>query len=84
MFSQVVNKAVSSTPFLHSLAERGVELDAAVENESSNRSMVGWWTSLLLIENPSSPIEQTALRCTGIYPSWHAGHCPMCSDLLFE
>src|SRR5260370_29437654 len=40
MFSQVINKAVSSTPFLHSLAERGVELDATVENESSNRPMV--------------------------------------------
>jgi hypothetical protein len=40
MFSQVVNKAPSSAPFLHLLAERGVEFDATVENESSNRPMV--------------------------------------------
>ena len=40
MFGQVVDEAASSTPFLHSLAERGVELDTTVEKESGDRPML--------------------------------------------
>src|SRR6267378_1238219 len=40
MFSQVVDEAASSTPFLHSQPQRGVELDTTVEKESSNCPMV--------------------------------------------
>src|SRR5580658_10697655 len=36
MLNQVVDEAASSTPFLHSLPERGVELDTTVEKERSN------------------------------------------------
>src|SRR6202167_1889914 len=36
MLNQVVDETASSTPFLHSLPERGVELDTTVENEGSN------------------------------------------------
>ena len=40
MFGQVVDEPASSTPFLHSLAERGVELDATAEKESGDRLML--------------------------------------------
>ena len=40
MFGQVVDEAASSTPFFHSLAERGVELDTPVEQESGDRLML--------------------------------------------
>src|ERR1700733_13725014 len=36
ILNQVVEEAASSTPFLYSLPERGVELDATVEKERSN------------------------------------------------
>jgi len=40
MFGQVVDEPASSTPFFHSLAERGVELDATAEKESGDRLML--------------------------------------------
>ena len=39
MLNQVVDETASSTPFLHSLPERGVELDTTVEKERSNSLM---------------------------------------------
>jgi hypothetical protein len=40
MFGQVVDEPASSTPILHSLAERGVELDATAEKESGDGLML--------------------------------------------
>src|SRR5260370_5519567 len=40
MFSQVVDEPASSTPSLHSLAERGIELDQTVEEESGDWLML--------------------------------------------
>ena len=40
MFDQVVDEGASSTPFLHAQPECGVELDTAVEKESSHCPMV--------------------------------------------
>ena len=40
MFGQIVNEPASSTPFVHSLAERWVELDATTEKESGDRIML--------------------------------------------
>src|ERR1700675_287556 len=52
MCSQIVDEAASSTPFLHSQPERGVELDTTVEKESSNGPMV----------EPASPEERLRHR----------------------
>src|SRR6266567_5980615 len=68
MFSQVVNKAVSSTPFLHSLAERGVELDATVESESSNRPMVEHAGSEECLRYGCSVINGAGPRCVKAIP----------------
>src|SRR5580704_17853727 len=40
MFGQVVDEPASSTPFLHSLAERGVEFDRTAQKESGGRLML--------------------------------------------
>jgi len=40
MFGQVVDEPTSSAPFFHSLAERGIELDATAEKESGDRLML--------------------------------------------
>src|SRR5579871_6556986 len=40
MFNQVIDEARSSTPLVDAVAERGIELDAAVKKQGGNRPML--------------------------------------------